>query len=66
MTFPDPRQLKTRYKRSYHVDCLERMRSAGAIAGSLVLEIGGALPSGLVIDAYGAASWTSVDLVAQY
>lgn len=66
MTLPDPEQLKTKYKLTYHVDCLERMRSAGAIGGARVLEVGGTLPSSLVIDAYGAASWTSVDLVAEY
>ncbi len=66
MTFPDPAQLKTKYKLSYHVDCLERMRAAGAIAGARVLEVGGALPRGLVIDTYDAASWTSVDLLTEY
>lgn len=66
MNFPDPELLKAKYKLSYHVDCLERLRSAGAIRGARVLEVGGALPGSLVIDTYGAASWTSVDLVAEY
>ena len=66
MTFPDPEQLKVKYKLSYHVDCLERLRSAQAISGARVLEVGGALPESLVIGTYGAVSWTSVDLVAEY
>ena len=66
MTFPDPEQLKAKFKLSYHVDCLERLRSAGAIHGARVLEVGGTLPGSLVIGTYGAASWTSVDLVAEY
>jgi SAM-dependent methyltransferase len=66
VTLPDPELLKAKYKLSYHVDCLERLRSAGAIRGARVLEVGGALPGSLVIDTYGAASWTSVDLVAEY
>lgn len=61
-----PAELKEEYQLRYHVDCLERADKAGLLRGRRILEVGGALPEGLVLGHYGASAWTAVDYRSAY
>src|SRR5919107_5333416 len=57
----DPAALKAEFNLFYHVDSLLRLDSLVPLRGARVLEIGGALPAGLVNGAFGVATWLGVD-----
>ena len=61
LSLRDPAALRREFNLSYHVDSLLRLNDLVPLSGLRVLEVGGALPPGLVNDVFGTKTWLSVD-----
>lgn len=55
------RQLQYRYGLSYHIDYALLAEQLVGLRGQRVVEVGGSLPAGLVLDDFGAARWTAIE-----
>jgi SAM-dependent methyltransferase len=66
MPGPTVEELQKKYGLTYHVSSAQKADEVSGIRGRRVLEVGGSLPQGFVMEELGAAQWVSIEEMAYW